>query len=85
MQYAAANNLISDLVEVGIFTRTYGYSRNRYFAMDDYIKLFGKQYVSKSYNYDTGNYNCCIIGESNLQKTSLPNSSPKRVWGGGKK
>lgn len=42
VQYAAANNLVSDLVEVGILRELTGYSRNRYFAMDDYIKLFRK-------------------------------------------
>ncbi|HMO82580.1 MAG TPA: Fic family protein, partial [Candidatus Paceibacterota bacterium] len=42
VQYAAANNLVSDLVEIGILREQTGYSRNRYFAMDDYIKLFRK-------------------------------------------
>ncbi len=42
VQYAAANNLVSDLVEVGILRELTGFSRNRYFAMDDYIKLFRK-------------------------------------------
>jgi len=42
IQYAAANNLVSNLVEVGILHELTGHSRNRLFAMDDYIKLFRK-------------------------------------------
>ncbi len=42
VQYAAANNLVKDMMEVGILRELTGYSRNRLFAMDDYIKLFRK-------------------------------------------
>ena len=42
VQYAAANNLVSDMVEIGILRELTGHSRNRLFAMDDYIKLFRK-------------------------------------------
>ncbi|HEC32750.1 MAG TPA: Fic family protein [Candidatus Kaiserbacteria bacterium] len=42
VQYAAANNLVQDFINLGILKEKSGYSRNRYFAMDDYIKLFGR-------------------------------------------
>ncbi len=40
VQYKAANNLIKDFVNVGILKEKTGFSRNRIFAMNDYIKLF---------------------------------------------
>lgn len=40
IQYAAANNLVQDFMNLGILKEKTGYSRNRLFAMDDYIKLF---------------------------------------------
>lgn len=42
IQYAAANNLVQDFVELGILKEITGFSRNRLFAMEDYIKLFRK-------------------------------------------
>ena len=39
-QYSSTNKLVSDLVTMGILKEITGYSRNRYFAMSDYIKLF---------------------------------------------
>lgn len=42
IQYKAANNLVQDFISLGILKETTGYSRNRLFAMDDYIKLFRK-------------------------------------------
>jgi len=40
IQYAAANNLIQNFVDLGILKEKTGFSRNRFFGMDDYIKLF---------------------------------------------
>lgn len=40
IQYAAANNLVQDFMNLGILKEETGYSRNRLFAMDDYIRLF---------------------------------------------
>jgi len=40
--YPAANNLINDFVELGILQEQTGYTRNRQFAMRDYIRLFRK-------------------------------------------
>ncbi len=42
VSYAAANNLVDDFVELGILKEKTGFSRNRLFGMDDYIKLFRK-------------------------------------------
>ncbi len=42
IQYAAANNLIQDFVGLGILKEKTGFSRNRLFGMDDYIKFFRK-------------------------------------------
>jgi len=42
IQYAAANNLIGDFVELNILKEKTGFSRNRLFAMDDYIAIFRK-------------------------------------------
>ena len=41
-QYPAMNNLVQDFVKLGILKEKTGYSRNRLFVMDDYIKLFNK-------------------------------------------
>jgi Fic family protein len=38
--YAAANQLVSRLVEVGVLTEMTGYTRNRRFRYDPYISLF---------------------------------------------
>jgi hypothetical protein len=38
--YAAANTLVSRLVELGILTEITGYARNRRFRYDPYIQLF---------------------------------------------
>lgn len=40
VQYAAANNLVQDFEQLNILTEKTGFSRNRYFAFDDYIVLF---------------------------------------------
>lgn len=40
LQYAAANALIKDFVELGILEETTGYSRNRIFMFTCYIKTF---------------------------------------------
>jgi len=40
IQYVAANNLVHDFVSLGILKEKTGYSRNRLFSMEDYIKLF---------------------------------------------
>jgi len=40
--YPAANNLINDFVELSILSEQTGYTRNRQFAMRDYIRLFRK-------------------------------------------
>jgi len=42
IQYVAANSLVQDFVDQKILKEITGYSRNRLFAMDDYIKLFRK-------------------------------------------
>lgn len=42
VQYKAANNLIEDFVVLGILKEKTGFSRNRIFVMDEYIKLFSK-------------------------------------------
>ncbi len=42
VEYAAANNLVQDFVDLKILTEITGFSRNRYFAMDEYIKFFRK-------------------------------------------
>ena len=42
IKYSAANNLIDDLVNLKILKEKTGFSRNRIFGMDDYIKLFRK-------------------------------------------
>lgn len=42
VQYKAANNLVEDFVRLGILVEKTGFSRNRLFVMDDYIKLFRK-------------------------------------------
>ncbi|KKP69658.1 cell filamentation protein Fic [candidate division CPR3 bacterium GWF2_35_18] len=42
IQYVAANNLVQDFVTLGILKEKTGFSRNRIFVMDDYIKLFRK-------------------------------------------
>ncbi len=42
VQYVAANNLVQDFVDQKILYEITGFSRNRYFAMDEYIKLFRK-------------------------------------------
>ncbi|MEA2056360.1 MAG: Fic family protein [Patescibacteria group bacterium] len=40
IQFKAANNLVSNLVELGILEEKTGFSRNRLFEMKDYILLF---------------------------------------------
>ena len=40
VQYVAANNLVQDFMNLGILKEKTGYSRNRIFTMNDYIKLF---------------------------------------------
>lgn len=40
--YPSANNLVNDLVDMKILKEITGHSRNRLFALDDYIKLFRK-------------------------------------------
>jgi len=40
VQYVAANNLVQDFMNLGILKEKTGYSRNRIFIMNDYIKLF---------------------------------------------
>lgn len=42
VNYATANSLVGDFVHLGILKEKTGFSRNRIFAMDDYIKLFRK-------------------------------------------
>ncbi len=42
IQYKAANNLIEDFVNLDILKEKTGFSRNRLFGMNDYIKLFSK-------------------------------------------
>lgn len=42
VQYKTANNLIEDFVQLGILREKTGFSRNRLFMMEDYIKLFRK-------------------------------------------
>ena len=42
IQYVAANNLVQDFVNLGILKEKTGFSRNRIFMMDDYVKLFRK-------------------------------------------
>lgn len=42
INYATANSLIGDFVELGILREKTGFSRNRIFVMEDYIKLFRK-------------------------------------------
>lgn len=42
LTYKVANALIQNFVELNILKEITGYSRNRFFAMDDYIKLFRK-------------------------------------------
>lgn len=39
--YAAANNLVSRMVEMGILREATGYRRNRLFRYDPYISIFG--------------------------------------------
>ena len=41
-QYKAANNLIEDFVVLGILKEKTGFSRNRIFVMNEYIKFFRK-------------------------------------------
>ncbi len=43
VKYPAANKLIGDFVELGILKEKTGFSRNRLFAMDDYIAIFRKK------------------------------------------
>jgi len=40
IQFKAANNLVSDLVSLGILEEKTGFSRNRLFEMKDYVLLF---------------------------------------------
>ncbi len=42
VQYKSANNLVEDFVNFGILKEKTGFSRNRLFAIDDYINLFRK-------------------------------------------
>jgi Fic family protein len=42
INYATANSIINDFVELGILREKTGFSRNRIFVMDDYVKLFRK-------------------------------------------
>ncbi|MFC1802109.1 Fic family protein [Patescibacteria group bacterium] len=42
VNYATANSLVEDFVNIGILKEKTGFSRNRLFGMDDYIKLFRK-------------------------------------------
>jgi Fic family protein len=42
VNYATANKLVEDLVHLGILKEKTGFSRNRIFVMDDYVKLFRK-------------------------------------------
>jgi len=42
VSYTSANNLVEDFVRLGILKEKTGFSRNRLFGMDDYIKLFRK-------------------------------------------
>ncbi len=42
VNYATANSLVGDFVNLGILKEKTGFSRNRLFGMDDYIKLFRK-------------------------------------------
>lgn len=40
--YAAANQLVSRLVELGILLEITGYARNRRFRYEPYVALFGE-------------------------------------------
>jgi len=42
INYATANSIINDFVVLGILREKTGFSRNRIFVMEDYIKLFRK-------------------------------------------
>jgi len=42
VNFATANNLVEDFVNLGILKEKTGFIRNRLFGMDDYIKLFRK-------------------------------------------
>jgi len=42
VNYATANSIVEDFVNLGILKEKTGFSRNRLFGMDDYIKLFRK-------------------------------------------
>jgi len=42
VNYATANSLVEDFVNLGILKEKTGFSRNRLFGMDDYIELFRK-------------------------------------------
>jgi len=42
VNYATANSLVEDFVNIGILKEKTGFSRNRLFVMDDYVKLFRK-------------------------------------------
>ncbi len=42
VNYATANSLVEDFVNAGILKEKTGFSRNRLFVMDDYVKLFRK-------------------------------------------
>lgn len=42
VNYATANSIVEDFVNLGILKEKTGFSRNRLFGIDDYIKLFRK-------------------------------------------